>query len=178
MQQCLLEGRFKTEQQRGVISLFPKKGNNDRFIRNWRPITLLNTDYKIVIKAIAQRLQYCIKSIIHTGQTGFMRGRYIGSNIKTIQDIINYTQADEYTHPHWIPSYSRWTMKSVRLNSMVCYSKSARILWLRSLLPGNNRHDLVRSYFGYVYSGYTSAYFKPKNGARLLRLPVAVHNHG
>ena len=37
-------------QKQGLISLLPKKNNDLGNLNNWRPLTLLNTDYKIVTK--------------------------------------------------------------------------------------------------------------------------------
>ena len=37
--------------RRGMITLIPKKVRNQLYLKNWRPITLLNTDYKILAKA-------------------------------------------------------------------------------------------------------------------------------
>ena len=61
-------------------------------LSNWRPITLLNTDYKIASKVIAKRIERILPSIIHPDQTGFMKGRYIGQNIRLINDIIQQTE--------------------------------------------------------------------------------------
>ena len=47
-------------------------------IKNWRPLTLLNVDYKIFSKTIANRIQLVFNDIIHKDQTGFMTGRYMG----------------------------------------------------------------------------------------------------
>ena len=53
---------------------------------------LLNTDYKIASKVIAKRIKRILPSIIHPDQTGFMKGRYIGQNIRLINDIIQQTE--------------------------------------------------------------------------------------
>ena len=50
-------GSLTTLQKQGIISLLPKKDNDLCSLNNWRPLTLLNTDYKIVIKAIANRIR-------------------------------------------------------------------------------------------------------------------------
>ena len=51
------KGSLTTLQKQGIISLLPKKDNDLCSLNNWRPLTLLNTDYKIVTKAIANRLR-------------------------------------------------------------------------------------------------------------------------
>lgn len=68
-------GSLSTNQCRGVITLIPKKDVDRRRIENWRPITLLNCDYKIFTKAVAIRLQRVMGKLIHHNQTGFMAGR-------------------------------------------------------------------------------------------------------
>ncbi len=85
------KGSLSVEQKRGVITLIPKKDKDARYIKNWRPITLLNTDYKILTKVLSNRLQIALKEIISPDQTGYIKGRYIGENIRVIDDIIRYT---------------------------------------------------------------------------------------
>lgn len=88
-------GALTPNQKRGVITLIPKKGKDKRRLENWRPITLLNLDYKILAKAIDNRLSGVIAKFIHINQTGFMAGRFIGTNLRNISDIISYLQATE-----------------------------------------------------------------------------------
>lgn len=90
-------GTMSTSQRRGVITLIPKKDLDRRLIANRRPITLLNTDYKIYSKAIAIRLQRVMGPLIHCNQTAFMRGRLIGDSIRLIKDSLRKIQI---SHPH------------------------------------------------------------------------------
>ena len=53
-----------------------KKKEADK-IANYRPIMVLNTDYKVFMKAIATRLMKVAPSLIHLDQAGFIRGRSI-----------------------------------------------------------------------------------------------------
>lgn len=70
------------------------KNSQDRTsLDNWRPITLLNSDFKIFSKALANRLQSCIKEVISDDQTGFVKGRTIGMNLTNIQMAIDQTNA-------------------------------------------------------------------------------------
>ena len=50
-------GALSIFQKLGILNLAPKEGNDLRYLKNWRPITLLTTDYKILTKALAMRLQ-------------------------------------------------------------------------------------------------------------------------
>ena len=51
--QAILEGKLNPSGRRGIINLIPKKNREDYHIKNWRPITLLNYEYKIFAKAIS-----------------------------------------------------------------------------------------------------------------------------
>ena len=70
-----------------VITLLYKKGTRED-IRNWRPISLLNTDYKILSKVLAERLKKVLPEIINSDQRGGVKGRLIGENIRLIEDIL------------------------------------------------------------------------------------------
>jgi hypothetical protein len=60
-----------------------------------RPISLLNVDYKILTKALAQRLCTVLPHIIHEDQTGYIKGRFIGCNIRLIEDVMFYTEINK-----------------------------------------------------------------------------------
>ena len=77
-------GQLSVTQRRGIIKLIPKKNAEPNLIKNWRPISLLNCDYKIAAKAIANRFKQVIPNIINYDQTGFLKGRFIGENIRLI----------------------------------------------------------------------------------------------
>ena len=63
-------GHLSVSQRRGVIKLIPKKDAELYFIKNWWPITLLNTDYKIAAKSIANRIKLVLPNLINHDQTG------------------------------------------------------------------------------------------------------------
>lgn len=87
----LEEGTLTEGQRLGVITLIPKKDMDKSVISNWRPITLLNSDVKIISKALATRLQFCVKDVISEDQSGFIRGRSIITNLNNIQAVIAHT---------------------------------------------------------------------------------------
>ena len=84
------QGTLSVSQRRGIIKLIPKKDADPHFIKNWRPLTLLNCDLKIATKAIANRIKKVIPKLVNNDQTGFLKGRFIGENIRLIDSIINY----------------------------------------------------------------------------------------
>ena len=78
---------FTTGRQ-GVIRLIPKK--NPSYLKNWRPLSLLNVDYKIATKALAPRMKKVLPQVINNAQTGYIEGRFIGQNIRQISDILSF----------------------------------------------------------------------------------------
>ena len=86
------KGTLSISQRRGLISLLPKKNKILYQLKNWRPISLLNCDYKIATKAIAVRMKTVLPSIINPDQTGFLKGRFTGENIRLIDGVIDYTE--------------------------------------------------------------------------------------
>ena len=51
----------------------------------------MNTDYKILAKILSTRLQTVITNLINPDQSGYIKGRFIGQNLRTIIDIIEHT---------------------------------------------------------------------------------------
>ena len=88
------QGQLSISQKQGIISLIPKKDKNPLHLKNWRPLTLLNADYKIMAKTIANRIKTCIHGIINTNQTGFLKNRFIGENIIKALSIIEYAEEE------------------------------------------------------------------------------------
>lgn len=62
------------------------------FLENWRPISLINVDSKIVSGVIANRINV-LPGIIHSNQSGFMKGRFIGETARSLLNIIAHTEA-------------------------------------------------------------------------------------
>ena len=74
-----------------VITLFEKRGKDRALLENWRPISLVNVDTKIMSKVIAARVKKVLPSIIHYNQTGYVKDRFIGEAIRSIFDIMDFT---------------------------------------------------------------------------------------
>lgn len=74
-----------------VITLVPKKDKDRTNLKNWRPISLLNFNYKIDAKVLANRVIGILPKLIDSDQTGYMKNRFIGEKIRTISDLITLT---------------------------------------------------------------------------------------
>ena len=87
-------GLLSPSQRRGMITLLFKKGEREN-LANWRPITLLNSDYKIISKILANRLKSVLPCVINEDQTCGIPGRTINSNLSLLRDIVNYTNSEK-----------------------------------------------------------------------------------
>lgn len=86
------EGKLSITQRQGIITCLPKGDKPKQFLKNWRPITLLNVIYKLASGSIAERIKQVLDKLISKEQTGFMSGRYIGENTRLIYDILHITE--------------------------------------------------------------------------------------
>ena len=84
-------GQLPISQRRGIIKLIPKKDADPNLIKNWRPLTLLNCDYKIASKGIANRINILLPKLISDDHSGFIKNRCISDNIRTLDSVIQYT---------------------------------------------------------------------------------------
>jgi hypothetical protein len=159
---AMTTGEMSIEQKRGVISLIPKKDKDIRKLKNWRPLTLLNTDYKIFAKAVATKLQNVLPDVISHDQNGCMKGRSTFGNIRSNIDIISYVNENNM---HGILSYIdfqktfdtvNWTfMHKVleKLNFGPFFRRCIKVMY-------NNIESCI------INNGITSSFFKPTRGIR------------
>ena len=68
------------------------KKNEKDSLKNFRPISLTNVDYKIIAFVFAKRLQNILPQLINENQTAYIKGRYIGENARLILDIFEYCE--------------------------------------------------------------------------------------
>ena len=77
-------------QRRGAITLIPKGQKDKSDLGNWRPITLLNTLYKLISAIMAKKIKKVLPRIIGHEQKGFVDGRNIADAIRGVYDTIDY----------------------------------------------------------------------------------------
>ena len=90
--ESFIKGEMSPSQRQAVITLIEKKDQDRCDLKNWRPISLLNVDAKIASKVIAERLRRVLPDLIHENQSGYIPGRNICDNIRSILDTMEYTK--------------------------------------------------------------------------------------
>ena len=76
----------------GVIALIPKGDKDQRFITNWRPLTLLETLYKLISSTLANRLKPTMDKIVGISQMAYIPGRYIAECTRNMYDLFAYAK--------------------------------------------------------------------------------------
>jgi len=160
--EALEEGELSISQKRGVITLIPKPQKDLDLLKNWRPITLLNQDYKYLAKAIANRCKKLLPALISYDQTGFVPGRYIGCNIQRIQSLIEKCDQDNINGVLINIDFEK-AFDSIEWSFVVEALKFFNfpqkfISWTRCLY--NNIETCI------INNGHLSKFFKPQRGVR------------
>ena len=136
-----------------MITLLENKGKGRLFIKNWRPISLINVDVKIASKAIARRLELILPHIIHPNQNGFIKERTILGE--------QGWRGGESTRlpPMWLGIDSR-TRRNMWVRWVCCWFSSLlrevflRVLQFSPLLKNQHFQILIRSSFQWTNNHY------------------------
>ena len=84
-------GEMPDSQKLWVLTLIYKNGNRVQ-LNKYRAISLTNCDYRILANVMANRLYRILPYIISEDQAGYVKGRFIGHNIRGVKDIIHYSK--------------------------------------------------------------------------------------
>ena len=155
------DGFLPSSSWKDLINLIFQKGDRlDR--KNWRPITLLNVDYKLCARTLAGRRLQVIHFVVHSDQTCGIPGRYIGESVSLLRDIVDLSA--ELHFPAAILSLDQekafdrvdWSFLFATLEKNgLCPSF---IRWVRLLYSKARCSILV--------NGYSSPVFYPTSGIR------------
>lgn len=92
LNEALIKGHLPPTFYLENISLIHKKYEDLLDPGSYRPVSLLNVDYKMLVKLLAARLEGILPTVISQDQTGFIKDRQLFFNIRRILNII-YTQS-------------------------------------------------------------------------------------
>lgn len=139
-------GALSTSQRGALVNLIFKKG--DRLDhKNWRPISLLNVDYKICARSLAGRLLKVLHHVVALDQTCGVPGRYIGENVALLRDVVDYASDSD------VP------VAILSLDQEKAFDRVASFTrWVKLLYTDIRSSVLI--------NGYTSCWFKPTRGVR------------
>ena len=149
-------------QRQAIIKLIEKKERYKRLIKNWRPISLLNLDTKLLSKALVNRMKDVLPSLFNENQIAYVKGRFTSEGERLISDIIESTdffQKSGYLFTVDIEKAS----DSVNLVFLIAVLEhfgfgQSFIKWTKIMLK--NQESCV------INSGKTSKYFKLEIGTR------------
>jgi hypothetical protein len=83
-------------QRMGIITLIPKKDSDRTMLNNWRPLSLLNTDYKILSKVLVNRLKTLAHRIISSNQNSAIPGRSIFDTLHLLRNVFDYCKQRKF----------------------------------------------------------------------------------
>ena len=87
-------GELTHSHENSYLKLLPKEGKDLKLLKNWRPITLSNCDFKVITKTLAHKLTDGVKNIIGENQTAYVKGRQITDNLHLLQYSIEKAVED------------------------------------------------------------------------------------
>ena len=87
-----LAHREVCDSMKSSVTRLVHKKDDRRNLKNWRPISLLNVDYKICSKALSLRLKKVLGSIVDPDQTCSVPGRSISSNLALLRDTLDFIE--------------------------------------------------------------------------------------
>ena len=132
----LAQGSLESYASLRNLSLIPKKGFLALLI-NWRPLSILNTIYKLIAKALANRSKTFMPLWIRPSQTSFVKDRHILKNIFTAQEAMYWALSSQQNLAlillDFEKAYDRVSWVFLE-NALILFGfSSLRVSWIRAL---------------------------------------------
>lgn len=94
----LKKGEIPYSWREAISSVIPKEGKDELECSSYRPISVLNQDYRLFTAILARRIEKILPSIIQLDQTGFIKERQTQDNIRRALHVLqhikeNHTEA-------------------------------------------------------------------------------------
>ena len=150
-------------QTHGIIKLLHKgKGVDRLLISGWRPISLLNADYKIIAKLIARRLNTVLHKLIDPNQYAFIKGRNAGDMIRELDDIIELEKIKRETSIllsiDYAKAFDTLSTKAINKAMKIYGFKDNFLKWINILLL--ERKSCIKN------NNHISRFFQMERGVR------------
>lgn len=87
---CHVSGLLPDSMNKALVRLLFKNRGERCHLGNWRPISLLNVDYKIISKVLTKRLGKLMPDLINEDQTSGVQGRNIQDNLMILRDTVDF----------------------------------------------------------------------------------------
>ena len=159
----LEKGKLSISQRSAVITLIHKGKDLPRDdMKNWRPISLTNSDYKLLAKCLARRMNRVVHNIIKPDQVGYIKGRQSSTLLRLIDDVID--QLNRTNKPGLLATIDMF-------HAYDCISKEFMIKTFKKFGFGNTFISWVKllmneSRSSVNYAGWLSGYFPAESGIR------------
>ena len=93
--QAIERGGIPGEMKLSYITLLPKDEKYRKEVSKYRPVSLLNTDYKVISKMLTLRLRKVMHKLVHKDQQCAVKGRKVQNHLHNIREIITYCKVKE-----------------------------------------------------------------------------------
>ena len=156
LNEIMAVNRLGLSMTQGLIILIYKNKGERTDISNYRPITLLNTDYKFLTGILSDRISPFLPDLISTDQTCAINGRYMEDNLIMMQDLYDFCNQFKY----------KSMIMSLDLESAFCRINHDYLHRLLDRLNfGYKIRDLIKTIYDNMYSavlanGAKTKYFK------------------
>lgn len=160
---CIYEKSMMSRSMRhGQITLVYKKKGDRKRLKNWRPINLLNVDYKILARIMSNRLKQVLPKIVSQEQTSCIIGRDISDTIVCVNDIIDIAEREQ------IEGYLI-KIDQEKAFDRVSHKYLMKVLQCMGFGPAFRKW--IQIFYTSIYSavkcnGYLTEYFEVKNSVR------------
>ena len=153
---------LSTSQRQAIIRLIEKPNKDKRFISNWRPISVLNVDQKLISKTLAEKLKKVLPFLIDPGHTAYVNSRFLGKSGRLIADIIETCDLEKlevYLVAIDFEKAFDFLNHNFLITALEHYGFGNDFIEWIKILPKNQESCVINA-------GHTTKYFRLERGAR------------
>ena len=163
MTNAVLNRKLLTPTQRQALLTCIYKNGDRKDIANWRPISLFNTDYKLITKTLTNRFKQTLPHIISKHQTACVPNRQLHMNLLYTRDILKIAKTEQYKDTCVV------SIDQVKAFDRVCWSYLTKVLHKYNY--GTKTIENIKTLYTDIETsikanGHLTAPFHPTRGVR------------